>query len=216
MSNFNHRSVFGGEYLEFLLCGIVAPQLSQMVALGLAPKVAAGFLKEMTKDVLEDTENHAKGVDRLRVIVDSSGEVGAFAASNVRNVSIYKRDDSRVLHVGGIIVSPELQGKRVGTSLVMSEMGIEGANLLAFHTQNRHMLDLGEKVTQYSYALTTALADEFETANPRDQVIGGVRRVVQDKRYGQGSLYGQLRSDIAIKGLGRGGNAIFYVGERKR
>jgi len=172
-------------------------------------------LRGMTEEVLRDTENHVIGVDRLRVLMDSKGEVGAFSASNVRDVAIYY-NNHRVLHLGGIIVAPELQGKKIGTILVQSEMDTVDANLLAFHTQNRHMLDLGEKVTQYSYALSAALAEEFDTATPRDQVIGGVRRVIQDNRYGQGSLYGNLRKDIAIKGLARGGNAIFYVGERSR
>lgn len=202
-----------------MLCDTVPEELGLMVARGLAPMVAAGFLKDLTNEVIVDTENHTRGVDRLRVVVNNDRnprlESVAFAASNVRDVSIYKRDDERALHLGGIIVSPGYQGKRIGKMLIEDEMVQVSASLLAFHTQNRHMLELGEVVTRYSYTLSSALAEEFETKDPQTKIIGNEMRVIEEARYGKTSLYGHLRRDIAIRGLGRGGNAIFYVGERK-
>lgn len=180
---------------------------------------AAGFLKDLTDEVIVDTENHTRGVDRLRVVINSAdpGAITpvAFAASNIRDISVYKQNDERVLHLGGIIVNPSYQGKGIGRRLIENEMNQVGASLLAFHTQNRHMLELGEKVSIYSYALSSALAEEFKTRDPQTRIIGNQMRIVQKNRYGQTSLYGHLRRDIAISGLGRGGNAIFYVGERK-
>lgn len=222
MCSLNHRSVFGEGYSEFMLSGVVASELGQMVAQGLAPMTAAGFLRDLTQEVIQDVENHVLGVDRLRVVVADHGGSGvvpvAFAASNVREVSAYRPQDNTMLHLGGIIVDRSYQSEGVGKKLVQDELNQTNASLLSFHTQNLHMLNLGRQLTEYTLAYSSGFAEELGTPEPAVQMLGKTPSVIHIGRYGGQSLYGDLkqfrRKGMAIKGLNtRNGDAVVYVGE---
>lgn len=199
-------------------------ELGQMVARGLAPMTATGFLRNLTQSVIEDVENHVIGVDRLRVIVGDGGGTGvvpvAFSASEVKPVRDGIRD-AILYHLGGIIVGRSYQGEGLGRRLVKDELDQTEADLLGFHTQSLHMLKLGDQLSEHHLYLSQGFAEEIGTQNFDVQTFGKEPRVVHIGRYGGQSLYGDLmcfnRQGMRIKGLNtRNGDAVVYVGEVKK
>ena len=196
-----------------------------MVAAGLAPMTAAGFLKELTESVIADVENHVLGVDRLRVIVgDHSGSAVvpiAFSASNVRRVSTYHPNDKTLFQLGGIIVGRSYQDEGLGRKLVQDELVQTVADLLGFHTQSLHMLALGHHISDYDFSLSSGLAEEMGTPDSEVVMLGKRPSVIHIGRYGGKSLYGDQmrfsRQGMRIKGLNtRNGDAVVYVGKVKK
>lgn len=205
-----------------MLYGAVPSELGEMVAQGLSPMTAAGFLKDLTQTVIEDVENHVLGVDRLRVIVgDHSGSAVvpvAFSASKVMQVSMNHVNDTNLFHLGGIIVGRSYQGEGLGKKLVQDELVQTNSDLLGFHTQSLHMLKLGNQLAEHHLYLSSGFAEDIGTPNPDVQMLGKEPRVIHIGRYGGKSLYGDLtrfnRQGMRIKGLNtRNGDAVVYVGE---
>lgn len=208
-----------------MLLGIVAPELGEMVAKGLAPMTAAGFLKDLTQGVIEDVENHVLGVDRLRVIVGDHSGSGvvpvAFSASKVIRVSMNHVNDTSLFHLGGIIVGRSYQGEGLGRKLVQDELIQTQADLLGFHTQSLHMLKLGDQLAEHHLYLSSGLAEEMGTPEPDVRMLGKESRAIHIGRYGGKSLYGDLmrfnRQGMRIKDLNtKNGDAVVYVGEVKK
>lgn len=207
-----------------MLSGAIASELGGMVARGLAPMTATGFLKDLTQEVIQDVENHVLGVDRLRVLVGDGGGTGvvpvAFVASEVKPVRDGIRD-ATLYHLGGIIVGRSYQGKGLGRILVRDELTQTEADLLGFHTQSLHMLVLGHELSEYDFSLSSGLAEEMGTHNPQIQMLGHRPSVVEKGRYGDHSLYGDLgkfeKGGRVIRDLDyRHGDAVVYVGKVKQ
>ncbi len=199
-------------------------ELGSMVALGLAPMTAAGFLKDLTNSVIVDVENHVLGVDRLRVVVNRRGGNElipiAFLASNVKKVSLYSADDNIMLHVGGEIVDGPYQNRGIGPDLIKSELAHTNATLLGGHTQNLHALKMLEGLADYELGLSNTLAQMLGTPNPEIVCLDDGPKVVHVGRYGDHSLYGDLKhfrqQQSVIKGLNyENGDAVVFVGQIK-
>lgn len=224
MCRLPNRSVFGDDYLDFMLCGVVAPELRNTVARGLAPLAALGFLQKISRSLTRDVKHHVEGVGRLRVIANDVNGVlqpVAFIASDVKARGLGHFGRQTLYHLGGIIVDPEHQGKGLGKKLVRDELAQTRADLLGFHTQNAHMLRLGRKVSNYDFLLSYLLATEMGTKDPQVATVAAVPSVVEAGRYGEHSLYGDLgkfqQEGRVIPDLDyEHGDAIVYVGKVKK
>lgn len=206
-----------------MLRGTVAQELGLMVARGLAPIVAAGFLRDLTDDVIKDTEKHVVGVGRLRVVgkqLDDDFSPVGFTASDVKKVSLYRPNDNILYHLGGVIVADQNQNRGIGRKLIADELKQTSATLLGLHTQNLLMLTLAHRMSEYSFSFSSGLANGLGTPDPELCMLGERMSVVHLGRYGGQSLYGDReefgRRRMQIKGLNtNNGDAIVYVGEVK-
>lgn len=195
----------------------MAPELGDMVARGLAPMTAAGFLKELTEDVERDVVDHVVGVERLRVVTNESLQPLAFLASKIVMASIFHPNDIALYHLGGMIVDGIVQNERKGLALLRDELEKTGATHLGFHTQNAHALRLGETVAKHDFSLSSALATDLDTRHPDYQIVDGRSMVVDVGRYPIGGLYGDggrfKYKKMQIPRLNtRNGDAVVFVG----
>jgi hypothetical protein len=191
--------------------------LGDAVVSGLAPMTAAGFLKDLSQDLVRDVRHHVLGPDvqRLRVIVDGDLDltpVAYIAAGQFENSA-----HAAIYHLGGIIVDTLYQHQGIGRLVLLDEIYRIGADYLAFHTQNRHMLTLGEALSEYDFSLSLSLAPDMGTLKPSIKTLDDVTRVVHEGRYNHASLYGDLAvlesQGSMIKDLNTtDGDALVYVG----
>ena len=189
-------------------------ELSQMVARGLSPMTACGFLTKLSQAVVDDVERHITEVERVRVVatnVDNDLLPVAFVASSMHK---------HLYHLGGIIVSSQEQGKGIGHKIIQDELLVTDAELLGFHTQSKHMKRLGEKLSNYHYHLALIRAGEIGTLTTETMMIDDQLALVQPARYGGASLYGDLQTFTQmgrqIQGLNtKRGDALVYVGFKK-
>lgn len=194
-----------------------------MVAHGLVPMVAAGFLSDLTDERIRDTEKHVVGVDRLRVVgkkLDNNFVPVAFTASDVKTVSLHRPNDNTLYHLGGVIVADQSQNRGIGRKLIADELKQTDATLLGLHTQNLLMLALAHQMSEYSFSFSSGTANELGTPDPELCMLGERMSVIHRGRYGGKSLYGDKkefrRRGMQIKGLNtNNGDAIVYVGEIK-
>lgn len=217
----NRWSVFGDGFVELCLSRSMPYQLREMVAMGLAPMTAAGFLKDYSEEVLDDVRKHVLDVDRLRVIL-AKGEGDnlqpvAFAASNVKMVPDHVRDSSKLLHLGGIIVAPSYQGLGIGKKLIESEIDTVRAQLIGGHTANQIMLSEFERVSSYELVLANMLFEVIGTPEIKKQQLEGTPYLTHVGRYPQGGLYGDMKKfqqkGMQIARLNTiNGDAVIYTG----
>lgn len=194
-----------------------------MVAEGLAPMVAAGFLRELTKEVEEDTRKHVVGIERLRVVGMRNEDLFApmaFLASAIIETSCYRPNDVRLFHLGGVIVQSQLQDRGIARKLLVDELQQTRATHLGFHTQNAHMLRLGDELSRYDYSISGGLAEELGTRQMQTAIVDDRSFIVDAGRYGVGGLYGDLNEfrqrRMSIRGLNTlSGDAVVYVGRVK-
>lgn len=196
-----------------------------MVADGLAPVTALGFLKRLTDEVIDDVRHHVVGAPRLRVIASYKGidalEPIAFVASASQPVSIYTPHDHQLFDLGGIIIHPEFQHQKMGKRLVRDELEQTDADLIGFQTQNMLMLALGHALSEYDFSLSSGLAAEIGSHQTVTQMLGDRLSVVQEGRYEGQSLYGDTsryeREGMRIPGLNyHNGDAVVFVGKVRR
>lgn len=209
MCNLNHRSVFGGDYLDFTLLDVFPSALSHSLANFLSDMTAKGFRKKNSPSTVDDVHEHIK-VQRLKVVVENRGrelQPVAFSASNIVT--------SQILHLEGIIVHPDHQGRRIGTKLVASEMEVSTSSVLALHTQNEHMKKLAESLAPYDHELALALAVQLGTPNPVVEEVAGNMRVIHPDRYPVGGLYGDMPKGMLVYGFKpKSRNALVVVGRK--
>lgn len=193
-----------------------------MVATGLAPMTAAGFLTRLSDELVDDVYRHIQS-PRLRVVLDNEESLSpvAFMASRVIHSSFGSFGSDNLYYLGGMIVDEFHRG--IGTSLLESELKETSATYLGLHTQNLKMLKLGERLASHDFVLTVARAESLGT--PKEKVkykdlSGRGMHVVHNGRYGQSSLYGDLKlfykKGMHIPGIDpTSGDAVVYVGRVK-
>lgn len=94
------------------------------------PLVCQGFVQEPSDEVFEDTWNHVRNCMFLWLYTEG-GELKVFTTWDV-----YEFDFGKVLYLGGIMVSPQTQGKGVGSRLTKQAWGQYGGDFLVAQTQN--------------------------------------------------------------------------------
>lgn len=223
MYSLNHRSVFGGEYAELTINNLVAGELAMMVARGLSPMTATGFLTEMSEALVDDVYKHIQ-CERLRVVVDNQDnlEPVAFLASRLVHSGFGHFGSDNLYYLGGMIVDEQHRG--IGGRLLRGDLMNTRADYLGLHTQNLKMLGLGEKLSNYDYHLAKIRAVSLGTPEVNTQYVdlpGRGMYVIHAGRYGQSSLYRDLGSyyerGMSIPGVDPStGDAVVFVGKVKK
>lgn len=163
-------------------------------------------------DMFGDVYNHVVGCQTLSVYNGINSDPIAFIASSIRNLGSLK-----VYHLGGIVLTPEIQGNGFALGILEQGLAEAGAEVLAFHTQSRVMEKLGLKVSIFCSDLAKRVAMLLGTGSHVNTTDGPI-----DKgRYGGSSLYGDAEAfePIAIKRPGFDycqGDAIVFAGYVKR
>lgn len=201
---------------------LAAGELAMMVAIGLAPMTAAGFLTRLSDELVDDVYRHIQS-PRLRVVLDNEESLNpvAFMASRVIHSGFGSFGSDNLYYLGGMIVDESHRG--IGTSLLESELRETSATYLGLHTQNLKMLKLGERLASHDFVLTEARAESLGTPKVKVQykdLPGRGMYVVHTGRYGQSSLYGDLKlfyeKGMHIPGIDpASGDAVVYVGKVK-
>ena len=149
----------------------------------------------ITPEFEQDVWKHIFGCDRLSLVYDENGRPLAFLAASLRN-SPY----GRLYHVEGVI-SP----RRRGLAQRLLEIDIirspELPVILAFHTQNRRMFNLGLRLADFDPLLAASIAPLIGTRNQLE--------VVDKGRYGGKCLYGdpqEFSKDALSEVVGVDGN----------
>jgi len=120
----------------------------------------------------------------------------------------------KIYHLGGLLLDPELQRKGIGAYLLSMELENTEATVLSFHTQNRNMVKLAEKVATLCHALSCEMAGQLKPLHRDLDSLSCIDR----GRYGGKPLYGDLAKlrSIGIPGLDLDrGDAQFFAGRVK-
>jgi len=141
----------------------------------LTPVTGRGFLRNdiHSDELYQDVANHVINCDRL-TIARSGGEVSAFMAQ-----STVKKGFKKIFHLEGIIVEPAFRSSGLASKMI--KKGMKGHSILAFHTQSKAMLKLGEKLSKRDDGLAEQIAYIIGSGDARGNVDVG--------RYGGQSLY---------------------------
>lgn len=184
---------------------------------GLTPLTALGFMYDVPRkfemrELARDVRRHIVPVERLRIVSKDNQPI-AFIAAETQQTQF-----GSMYHLGGVIIHPDYQGNGLAKNLLIDEIAQTGAKLLAFHTQSRDMLALGEKLAEMSLSLSSGLAEEIGTPDPDPIMLGDKARVVHHGRYNGKNLYHNLsrfrEEGKPIEGLNYlMGDAIVFVGE---
>lgn len=196
----------------------MAPAVLNELAEGLTPLTALGFMYELTEitdSLVKDVRNHVVPAERLRVVFDAEEPV-AFIASALKQT-----DYGNLYELEGIIIHPNLQGKKLGRKLLTEELRQTNSTLLGFQTQNQRMADLGSGVAEYDADLTMELAPLIGTPNPQVRMndLGG-EILIHERRYRGESLYHDMDSFVRERKLISGldttaGDALVFIGRIK-
>lgn len=186
------------------------------VATELIPLTAQGFMRfQIDDEIKNDVLNHVARAPRLRILRDNNNEALMFIASAVIDLP------EPVYYLGGIIVSPSLQGFRdkigisIAQSLLQEDISSTNAQLIALQTQSERMRSLASKLADLDPKLAISLAPLIR---PGLNLDGDINRRTYRGGY---CLYDDIDrfSQIAIKDLGFNwleGDAKFLVGYLKQ
>lgn len=190
-----------------------------MVARGLAPMTAVGFLTHLSDELINDVYRHIQ-TPRLRVVVESEENLRpvAFMASKEFKNGYGQFGHELLYYLGGMIVDEQHRG--IGGRLLRSDLKRTNATHIALQTQNLKMLEAAERLTDYNFQLTDARAESIGTPLIKKQYRELPDRgmaVIHSERYGSSSLYGDLEQfnarGMKIPGIDpQTGDAIVYVG----
>lgn len=222
MFRLSHRSAFGGDYVEFTLANLAAGELAMMVARGLAPMTAAGFLTHLSDELVDDVYQHIQ-TPRLRVILDGEESLNpvAFMASRIIHSGYGHFGSDNLYYLGGMIVGEQHRG--IGGKLLHSDLKKTGATHIGLHTQSLRMLGAAERLADHDFQLADIRAESLGTPLAKKQyreLPGRGMSVIHSHRYGSASLYGDLgtfyRKGMQIPGIDpASGDAVVYVGRVK-
>jgi len=202
----------------------VAGELAMIVAKGLAPLTATGFLTQLTDAVVQDVYHHIQ-VPSLRVVIEESDKNELVPVAFLASKNIYcgfgHFGHQLLYYLGGIIVDHAHRG--IGRPLLQDELEKTKATHLGLHTQNRKMLSVAEKLADFDLNVAEANAEQVGTSRQNRQysdLPGRGTYLIHSQRYGRSSLYGDLvkfyEQGMNIPGLDpQSGDAVVFVGRIK-
>lgn len=125
------------------------------LAIELTPLTGKGFKRfDLHSDELSlDVSNHVVTAPRLIVIRNETGEAVAFVAS-----ALIEINGISFLHLGGIIVDPELHHSGLALRILTKELVETKAKAIVLRTQSMKMLGLTKKVAILDETLTQTVA----------------------------------------------------------
>jgi len=196
--------------VEFLHGSDLEPHALKALSMELLRVYANGFMHSeqalalRQEEFLTDLEVHLRASERILVV--RQGDLRGVVCSCIKQC-----DGSRVYYLGGIILDPELQRQRIGRSLLMQELYDCQVDILAFHTQSRHMHRLGMRCADISLELSQKVAYHMKESHPNIDL----ETCIDHGRYGGHPLYGDLKrlKEIALPTIdATAGDACFFAG----
>jgi GNAT superfamily N-acetyltransferase len=160
-------------------------------------------------DLAQDVACHVLGCDRLTV-ARSGGEVTAFVAASLK-----KMEGETIYHLEGVIVEPEYHNSGLGRQLIERDMAETQSSVLAFHTQSKKMLALGNKL---AYLNNQDAVYYSRIINTRMLSVTESGLIVDHQRYGGNCLYGDINqfAQVAVEGIDwQQGDALVCAGRIK-
>lgn len=149
------------------------------IASNLTELTRQGFMREsVNEELANDVRNHVAHAPRLFILKNRADEPKAYICAAISEWEGYS-----VYELWGIIINPQLQGKSLGLSMLLAEIGELKPELIILRTQNMSMYKLSAKVAFLSEDLAIEMAPTYYPYNLQGRINHGVYQ------HG-GSLYG--------------------------
>jgi GNAT superfamily N-acetyltransferase len=172
---------------------------------------ASGFMRDIfgpQDPFYNEVVDHAFGCDtedkeELFLFLEN-GEIHGF--SKIRTFRLPTEcGDLKVMHIGALVLDVNIQGNGLGSRFIehLSSANADGAgyDIAVYHTANRAMRAVVERLGSHSPKLAEVLAPMVRSKNVRHTISDGDIILVEPGRYGQGGLYGESLGEYLIPGL---------------
>lgn len=149
---------------------------------------AAGFVQPLTPALREDVDQHLAEGCLIQSFTDETQRVRGFAIYRLFEIA-----EARLLYLAGIILDPEIQGRRLAAEAVRLAAKELRASHLGLRTQSLRMWQAGERLTEGRWAphpTRTPSSEEERLGIELSERIHGQGRFPQLPGFYGAPLYG--------------------------